>query len=534
MAKGIKNTIFLDLGKGVNLFTRDTMIADNECVDGYNVWAVGKNSIAKRPGVVKFAEVAGVSAIDGLGTYYKGTTRKLFAMAGGALYDVSTGSAVALSAVPTSAGTFTSGKRTDFCQAADKTYIANATESLRYYDGAGTIREQTNGVIGKYLIYYKSCLWLTGNPTAGNETRLYRSGSDSNIGNFTYDATGNPLATSVYVSKADGQTLNAFFKHQDYLYPVKEKSLWRASVGTDTYQLITTELVDPARGCDSHHSIDTVENDNFMFNEIGVFATGYEPNILDQIRTNIVSLRVDPKLKAIQKDRLESVEGVFFDNHYYLSYTSGGGTYNDTILVYDRQRLGWWEFQITDDNGNAIGASCFCEYKDSDGYSKMYFGSPTDGSIYYFDSTAKSDPGFTIVTSLKTKKYGIEKDLSQVKFFLDCEIYFGKTAGEVSISVYIDGDLIATRNVLIGNTGIAGIGIGAIGTEKIGVDSGSLSLTDSGGGDWVKIPLNKNGRNVQVQISDNTDTKSWELNGIIIHHKPLNPLYQPNINNNVT
>lgn len=525
MARNIKNIVFQDFGKGVNLFTRDTMIADNECVDGYNVFAIGKNSIAKRPGVVKHAEISGVSKIDGLGTYYSGTTRKLLAMAGGALYDVTTGTAVSLSASPVTAGTFTSGLRVDFAQAGGKTYVANGTDSLRYFDGT-TIREQSNGVAGKYLIYYKSCLWTWG--VSGQNTRLYRSGSDTKIGDFTYDATGNPLATSVYVSKDDGQNLNAGFKHQDYLYPAKEKSLWRASVGTDTYQLITLELVDPSRGCDSHHSIDTVENDNFMFNEYGVFATGYEPNILDQIRTNIVSLRVDTKLKAIQKNRLEYVEGIFYDNHYYLSFTSGGGSYNDTILVYDRQRLGWWEFQISDDSGNPIGASCFCEWKDPDGQTRLYFGSPTDGSIYYFDETAKQDPGYTIVTSYISKNFGLEKDLSQLKFFLDCELYFGSRAGNVTVSVYIDGTLKNTRNVLIGNTGGAGVGMGSVGTFPVGVEGGTINIADTeGGGSWVKIPLNKNGRTVQVRIEDNTSNKSWELNGIVFHYKPLNPLYQP-------
>jgi hypothetical protein len=42
-----------DLGKGINTFTRDTMIKENECPVGFNVWAVGKNSIAKRPGITK-------------------------------------------------------------------------------------------------------------------------------------------------------------------------------------------------------------------------------------------------------------------------------------------------------------------------------------------------------------------------------------------------------------------------------------------------------------------------------------------------
>jgi len=533
--KGIKTFHQDDLGKGINLFTRDTMIADNECMDGWNVWAVGKNSIAKRPGVVLFGEVAGDKPIDGLGTYYSGSTRKMLAMSNGSLTDVSTGTAVALSSVPASSNVFSTAQRADFSQAGGKTFVGNGVENIRYFDGT-TMREETGSIKARYLIFYKSCLWATGNTTSGNETKLYRSGDGATgvapgnaIGNFTYHATNNPLATSKYVSQSDGQILNGFFKHQDYLYPVKERSLWRATVGSDAAQLISLELVDPSRGTDSHHSIDTVENDNFMFNEVGVFATGYEPNILDQIRTNIVSLRVDPKLKAIQKDRLDDVEGIFFDNHYYLSYTSAGGTYNDTFLVYDRQRLGWWEFQVAGGTGTYIGANCFCEWKNPSGETKLYFGSPVDGKIYYFDEDIKKDPGYNISTSFVSKKYGIEKNLSQVKFFLDAELYFGKTAGDVTITIKIDGEVAETLDILIGNTGAAGIGIGAIGTPTIGVGAGSLSLADSGGGDWVKIPINKQGRNIEITITDTTSTKSWELNAIVAHYKPLNELYQPNV-----
>jgi hypothetical protein len=511
----IKTEQYNDLGKGINIFTRDTMIKENECPNGYNVWAVGKNSIAKRPGIVKFCTVATATPIDGLGAYYNGATRSLVAMCGGVPYTVETGTATAMSANPATAGVFTAG-RTDFCQAVGKLWVANGTEKIRYFDGAWR-EDTTNSIVAKYIIYYKSCLWAAGNSTY--PTRLYRSGTDTYIGNYT-NTTANVLATSVYVSKDDGQNLNGFFKHQDYLYPVKERSLWRATQGTDENGLITLELVDAARGCDSHFSIDSVDNDNFMFNETGVFATGYEPNILDQLRTNIVSLRVDNKIKAIEKSRLDDVCAIYFDNHYYLSYTSGGGGSNDTTLVYDRQRLGWWEFNI--------GANCFCEFKDSDGYTKLYFGDST-GSIYYFDSTIKADDSSAILTQWKSPKVGFG-NYAQSKFFLNVILYFGRTSGNLTINVYVDGTLVKTATKVIGNTGTAGIGNTKIGTYAIGKEGGSLTINDTGGGDFKRIPINKIGRNIQVEVTDNTTDKSWELNSYEVTYTELDNLYQPGTN----
>lgn len=519
--KGAKTeqVIIDNLGKGVNTFTRDTMINDQEAAEAVNVWSVGKNSVAKRPGVALALTLPTSAAVVGLGTYYNGSTRELLAMSNGTLYrcDPVAGTATAATASPASAAVWTAGLRTDFCQAGGKVFMQNGTDVLRYFDGS-TCANQSNGVIGKWLIYYKSSLWTAGNTGAGNLARLYRSGTDSYLGDFT-NSTANPFATSVYVSKDDGQALTGFFKHQDYLYPVKERSLWRASQDATTAAVITLEMVDPARGCDSHFSIDTVENDNFMFNEKGVYATGYEPNILDQIRTNILSLRIDSKIKTIEKSNLDDVVGLYHDNHYYLSYTTGGASANDTIMVYDRQRLGWWEWDL--------GANCFSEFKDSNGETKLYFGSSAaDGKIYYFDENLQADNGAAYATNWKSPKLSF-KDYSQMKFFMNVLLYFAKTAGTITYSVYVDGVLAKTDTVNIGNTGTAGEGGGSIGVPIIGVGSGSLNLADSGGGDFLKIPINKLGRNIQIQVEDTTTDKSWELNALVIQMKKLNTLYQP-------
>ena len=256
-----------------------------------------------------------------------------------------------------------------------------------------------------------------------------------------------------------------------------------------------------------------------MFNENGVYATGYEPNILDQIRTNILSLRIDNKIKTIQKSNLDDVVGMYHDNHYYLSYASGGSTANDTIMVYDRQRLGWWEWDM--------GSNCFTDFKDSNGETKLYFGSSAaDGKIYYFDESLKADNGVSIPTTWKSPKYSFG-DYSQSKIFLNVLLYFAKRAGTITYTVYVDGETVVTDTVNVGNTGSAGMGIASLGTDTLGVGSGSLQIADSGGGDFVLIPVNAEGRNIQVQIEDNTTDKSWELNALIFQLKKINQMYQP-------
>lgn len=111
-------------------------------------------------------------------------------------------------------------------------------------------------------------------------------------------------------------------------------------------------------------------------------------------------------------------------------------------------------------------------------------------------------------------------------------VYFGKTPGLVTINVYIDDTLAATEQVQIGATGTSGTGIEKTGVGKTGVGGGSLTPADSGGGDFVRIPLGITGRNIQVEITDEdtTGNRSWEVNSMHYHYKPLSPLYQPNTN----
>lgn len=514
MAGKVKFERIYKLAKGIDTYARDTMLETDETVIGMNVIGTGKNAIKKRKGTSLTCTVATAGAVNGLGTWTSASGRHLLAMVNGTLSRVDSGTAVAVSAAPASAGTFTSGLSTDFCQAGANTYISNGTDAMRYYDGT-TVRVRTNGVVAKYMIYYKNCLYAIGNSSF--PSRVYRSGADTFIGDFT-NSTANPLATSVNISNNDGQDVMTMFKHQDFLYIGKNRATYRLSVAADSVATISYELVDPAKGSDSHKTTDIVENDVYTYNEYGVNAIGYEPNFLDQIRTKIMSLRVDDQIQSIEKDVIEDTCAMYFDNAYHFSYKSGGATANDTMLVYDRQRGGWWKYNL--------GASCFCEYKDSNGESALYFGSPTDAKIYKFNGSVKSDNALPIHAIWLSPKYTL-KDYTQSKFFLTCVLYMGLIPGEFTVTVLVDGVVINVRTVTIGSDGVAGIGIDMIGVSMIGVEGGEEGA-DSGGSGVVVMPVNKMGRSLQVKIDQESATGSFELDAIDISHVPINKLYQPN------
>lgn len=515
MASKAKFARIYELAKGIDTYARDTMLKDDETANSNNVIATGKNSIAKRVGTNLLCTVATAGAINGLGTWTSSGIRQLLSMANGKLYQTQTGTAVAVSAAPTSAGVWTANLATDFCQAGSNVYISNGTDTMRVYDGT-TVRIQPNGVIVKYQIYYKNCLYAFGNSTY--PSRIYRSGADTFIGDFT-NTTANTLATSINISNNDGQDVKTFFKYRDYLYVAKNRSSYRISIASDAVATMSYEMVDAAKGSDSHKATDAVENDVYIYNEYGVHSIGYEPNFLDQIRTKILSLRIDREIQSIEKGVLEDTCGMYFNNMYHFSYKSGGATANDKMAIYDRQRGGWWRYDL--------GASCFCEYKNTAGTSYLYYGSPTDGKVYYFDNNKKSDVGGAINTIWVSPKYTLG-DYTQTKFFLETVLYMGNIQGSPIVSVFVDGKIQNTKQVTIGSPGFQGLGIDPIGTEMIGVGGGSNTVDDIGGSVIIKISVNKMGRSVQLKISESSSDRSWELNGIDISFVKINKLYQPN------
>lgn len=161
------------------------------------------------------------------------------------------------------------------------------------------------------------------------------------------------------------------------------------------------------------------------------------------------------------------------------------------------------------------------------GVSYLYFGSPDEAKVYYFNGASKSDNGAAIDTMWTSPKYTLD-DLTQSKFFLKGVLYVGSIPGDITISGFVSSDLVINKTVQIGSDGFAGIGIGTVGVETIGVGGGSRTVVDVGGSGVIEIPLNRMGRDVQIKILESSADKGWELNGVDIAFVKVNKLFQPN------
>lgn len=118
-----------------------------------------------------------------------------------------------------------------------------------------------------------------------------------------------------------------------------------------------------------------------------------------------------------------------YDRRYWLSFTTNtaGGTYDDTILLYQRNKS-WTTLK-------GINANSFSIFRD-----KLYFGDSTGiGYIYLFD-TGNNDDQSPIVSELRTKSYDMgiphkEKEFNRLYLNLS-----GDSSYTGSASMYYDTD----------------------------------------------------------------------------------------------
>lgn len=252
--------------------------------------------------------------------------------------------------------------------------------SVQYVDKGTTTPQElftppegdtTGGPNGKYVELYKDSLFIAGDP--GNPSRLYYSAGGDLIDDFTVGSGGG----FIDVSKNDGQVITGLKKYKDSLLVFKRNSIYAFTFATSG--LPQVEQVTAAVGAVNQRGICTVENDVFFVSDRGVFTIGNEAGFaFDVLRTNELSAKVRSIFQSIDRSRIGNVACVYATvnntNLFILSYTPTGGTANSKALVYDRERLAWYEWAN-------ISANCWANYRDSTGSEHVLYGDDSSGYV---------------------------------------------------------------------------------------------------------------------------------------------------------
>jgi len=394
-----------------------------------------------------------------------------------------------------------------------ETYISRVAKDTLNYDYSGTpepsliveppTADSTGGPVAKYIIRYKDKLVLAG--LSGQPTRVLWSGGGANIEKFHWSQGGG----YVDIEKDAGDDITGLAVHQEKLIVFKEESIFQLSLTVEEGIVIPVyTLITASHGCVSHRTIKPVENDLFFLSRKGVYVLGYEPNILNVLRTNELSAKIRPTLDAITIDDKQNASAEYFDYKYLLTFPTSKKT-----IVYDRERLAWmgpWT--------KPVGFRGLMRYFDSSSQEKLLGMDADDAYVTDIDEVYDDDKGTAIATNLRTKWEDF-KSWAFFKTLKDVFTYFRNVQGNVDVSIRTINQNGITENaesytITSATQQISGgMGIDMLGSIEVGDTLGDGTVETNP--DVIRWShLNKNTRAMQVEVTTDGSSDDYELLGI--------------------
>lgn len=495
VSKAKKVFIYDRLAGGLNTYSSESDVEDDQTPDARNVQPYGKAGVERISGTTQVGNTID-SRVVGMASFYNNATgvRGMLRMSGTKmrLYDEVNDEWDEI-ATPT----YTIGKETNFVQIGNFLLVHNQFDNMTCWDGS-SMTTPANGVKLQFGIEYKGYHWGAGNTS--NPDTLYRS-TAADPRDFV--GGGADTGQTYTVGLGDGQKITGLAKWNEYLIIFKERSTYYLSLTlNDAGNAVTTiKLVNPDIGAVCHRAIDNVENDVYFLSYQGVYVIGNEPNFFNVIRTNELSAAVTDYLREIQPNQLRLAAAIYSSDHRFrIALAEGDSSYNNVELVAERKyNNSWWI-----NRGKNI--NCYNEYVDTGLDEHLYYGDDNDGKVYMFDTAANDNAGTAIDASFLSKRFA-QGDQQIVKTYKDCWFEFKTSSGEITITIYIDGEVVPgfPKTVTLSTTpDSAGFGTGLFGEDPIFGEM--ISVTTSGSVEDTLLlhyffgNVGLVGRNIQFQI----------------------------------
>jgi len=513
-------------GKGLNTLVSDTLINDAEASDLNNVQFVESGCVSKSSGIQSVG--TGLSNKPyGLGVYYPNNgTRRLLTVDGTSLKYLNGTVWTAISGA-----TFTADKEVTFTQCKDTLYIWNGSQAACSLDSSLTLTRLTTAVSGSFAIWYSGYQIASGVSTQPN--RIYISdGGTPNPGDFTnanptgtgqysvYDGTTHPGATAfagteanyVDVAVGDGDKITGIAKYQNVVIIFKERSVYQltlSSLGAPTITQITS-----GTGSVSHKSIDNVENDVFYLSRKGYYVLGNEPNFNTAIRTNELSSRINPIIQTINTGQSSNAASIFSDFKFYTSFSTGGNTYNNQTLIYDRRYTAWSKVDY-------MTANSWAEFIDSTGAKHLYYADDNSAHVYEVVEGYYSIDGDPMSSQWTSKAFDAN-NFDFYKRWLDVTILFRQISGSVTVTFYADNGQVVKSTSISSDTDRSGsMGTVLMGSPIFG-GTGTASSTSTTNNVPYRFKINTKSRTLKIKISNDNNDENFIVLGFVIAYVPYN------------
>ena len=523
-----KRLVIMNPSKGLNNLVSPSLIDNKEFSDMQNMEYDEGGVIRKRAGYVAVGNT--LAAARGLGVYSTESSNYMVTLDGTTVKYRTTGNWSSATG-----STMTAGTDVSMTQARNRLYIWNGVDGGITFDGSACASPGTLPK-AKFSVYYQNKHIASG--VDGQPSRLYISNL-TNASDFTVttggtqpqpDSTndaenGNPNvpgatvfagtpalteANVIDIRKNDGDKITGIGIFQDVLVVFKERAIYQITFDSSGNPTVTP--VTYATGCISHRSIVNVENDMSFMSREGHRVLGNEPQFFTAIRTQVLSVRIQPSIDAINKQYYSRCNGVYFDNKYILAYPVSSSAISKT-LTYDRrfQAYSLW----TNFNARAM-----CKYIDSTNNEDLYFLDDGGTQVYKRVVGTYADNGAAIEAFVVSKAQDCNNpDIT--KFWVDLRLIFRRLSGQITFTVYQD-DGIAVGTAVIGSGSSRGMGIKRMGVYTLGKDGVTTSGTTTT--TFVDNPqsvgLNLDSRTIKFKIYNNTVNENFVLLGMIYAYYP--------------
>ena len=520
--------VVMNPSKGLNNLVSPSLIDNKEFSDMQNMEYDEGGVIRKRAGYLAVGNT--LTSAKGLGVFSTESSNYMVTIDGTQLKYRTTGN------WSTATGdTFTTGKDTNFTQARLKLFIWNGSDGGAYFDGSAVTRPGTMPK-AKFSVYYQNKHIASG--VDGQPSRLYISNL-TNAADFTVttggtqpqpDSTndsenGNPNvpgatvfagtpalteANVIDIRKNDGDKITALGVFQDVLIVFKERSIYQVTFDSSGNPTVTP--VTYATGCVSHKSVVNIENDMSFMSREGHRVLGNEPQFFTAIRTQVLSIRIQPSMDAINKQYYSRCNGIYFDNKYIMAYPVGSSAISKT-MTYDRrfQAYSLW---------TNFNAQAMVRYIDTSNNEDLYFLDDGGTQVYKRVAGTYNDNGAAIEAYVVSKAQDLgNPDIT--KFWVDLRLIFRRLSGQITFTVYQD-DGVTVGTAVIGTISSRGMGLNMLGTVILGVDGEAPSTTTTASfiDNPQSIGLNLDSRTIKYKIYNNRVDENFVLLGTIYAYYP--------------
>ena len=525
--KAPQRLVILNPSKGLNNLVSPGLIDNREFSDLMNVEYDEGGVVRKRAGYVTAGDT--LTAARGLGIYRTESLNQMCTVDNGTLKYRTSGNWSSATGA-----TFNAGNEVSFTQARLKLFIWDGNQGGCYFTGTAVTRPGTMPS-AKFSVFYQSKHIAAG--VTGQPSRLYISNlsdatdftvttggtqpqpdstndsenSNPNVPGATTFA-GTPALTEanvIDIRKNDGDKITGLAVFQDVLIVFKERSIYQVTFDTSGNPTVTP--ITYATGCISHKSIVNVENDIYFMSREGMRVLGNEPQFFAAIRTQVLSIRVQPNIDAISKAYYNLCNGVYFDNKYIMGYPTGTSSSISRTLVYDRRFQAFTVWQ-------SFNARDMVKYIDSDNSENLYFLDTGGTQVYKRVAGTYADNGSAIEAWVVSKAQDIgNPDIT--KFWVDIRLIFRRLTGQIELTVYSDDD-IAVGTTTIGSGALRGLGMNTLGSFKLGTDGESTVATSTFVDAPQSIGLNLDSRGIKFKIYNNRVNENFVLLGMVYAYYP--------------